>query len=91
MEIVARSLLNQSVAPYCDRRHSHNTQRHNKELKATDESAPDSARPLLLWATRKYTGLTLREIGAAAGGLATREVSSGDLVSEGAGVDGDCQ
>jgi chromosomal replication initiation ATPase DnaA len=29
----------------------------------------DWGRPLLLWATRKYTGLTLREIGAAAGGM----------------------
>jgi putative transposase len=29
----------------------------------------DWGRPLLLWAARKYTGLTLREIGAEAGGM----------------------
>ena len=28
----------------------------------------DWARPILLWAARRYTGMTLREIGAAAGG-----------------------
>ncbi len=28
----------------------------------------DWARPMLLWAARQYTGMTLREIGAAAGG-----------------------
>ena len=29
----------------------------------------DWARPLLLWAARQHTGLTLREIGEAAGGM----------------------
>jgi hypothetical protein len=29
----------------------------------------DRGRPLLLWAARKYTGLTLREIGVAAVGM----------------------